>query len=179
MTVLKLPPGNIDPDQIGERWVLIFGGVTRQGNRAARRSAAEALEAGVDVVWFDGFVEKVPDSGARVPLDVETVRGDLVIVEFEEAEARSFASRLRTGKTMQSNALTKLVWRLFTRRLGSILRPRACWGIVRPDVEALARDARPPGNVVYGDDTSITSAWHAAHIWPEIRVATTVLVGTE
>jgi len=179
MTVLHLPPGSINPGQIGEQWVLIFGGVTRQGNRTARRTAAEVLAAGLDVVWFDGFVEKFPDGDDRVPLDVETIKGRLTIVEFEQAEARSLASRLRAGKTMGSNVVTKLIWRLFTRRLGSILRPRACWRVVRPDVVALSQQAGPPESVVYGDDTSITSAWHAARIWPEVRVSTSLSVGTE
>lgn len=179
MTDLYLSPGNLDAREVGERWVLVLGGVTRQGNRTARRTSAQALEAGLDVVWFDGFVEKYPDSDERVPLDLETPIGRLIVVEFDEAEARSFPGRLMASKMMQANVVTRLIWRFVLRRLGSILRPRACWQVIRPDVETLSGGSAPPETIVYSDDTSITSAWHAARLWPDARVSTTVLIGAE
>lgn len=179
MTDLYLSPGDLDARQVGERWILVLGGVTRQGNRTARRTSAQALEAGIDVVWFDGFAERYPNSDERVPLDVEAPIGRLIVVEFHEAEARSLPGRVRANKKMQANVVTRLIWRFVLRRLGSILRPRACWHVIRPDVESLFAGSAPPETIVYSDDTSITSAWHAARLWPDARVSTTVLIGAE
>ena len=157
--------------ELEDNWVIVFGGVTRPGNRRARRLTKRALRKGIAVVWFDGFEERFENSGDRVPLDEDGFDPDLLVVGFAEAETRTLAGRLLSGQGFNGNSLGRAVWKIFLRRLGAVLRPRAGWQTIRPDVEALAR-GKPPQMILYCDDNAITSAWHAARIWASTPVGT-------
>lgn len=150
-----------------ERWILILGGVTRLANRRARRIAVEALEEGIDVVWFDGFEEQT--DGVRVPLEVEDHDGALWVVGYSATEAGSLAGRLNSGSRMASNRIGRALWKTFGRRLGRILRPRAGWKAIRSSIRSLA-NGPAPRSIVYCDVYAITSAWHSARLWPKAPI---------
>lgn len=171
MNVTYTDSGRLQGIEVGERWLLILGGVTRQGNRQARRSAAKALESGIDVVWFDGFEETYESSSMRVTLEVDEPRANLVVVGFSDAEANTLAGRLRMGRWLRANPLGRLIWKLVLRRIGSMLRPRAGWTAIRSDIRTLSGH-RAPEAIVYGDDYAITSAWYASRVWKSVSVAT-------
>ena len=169
MTVTHAPPGHFDVGLLGDRWILIFGGVTRQGHRSSGRAASGALESGLDVVWFDGFDEATEGVLDRKPLDVAQLSGNLVVVDFTEAEARTVSSRLRSGRALRSNPVARWIWKVLLRRIGSALRPRSCWLVVKRDLRALQSHS-PPEAIVYGDDYAITSAWHSGRIWRSAQI---------
>lgn len=171
MKTAYFPAGRLDVSAVGDRWLLLLGGVTRQGNRRARRIASSALQSGLDVVWFDGFEETDEGSSMRVPLDVVEPGGSLVIVGFENAERRTLSGRLRLGGSLRANPLGRWIWKLLFRRIGSMTRPRACWAVVRSDIRALARHGIPEA-IVYGDDYAITSAWYAGQLWRSAPLST-------
>lgn len=165
MKVSYTTPGRVNPGSITGPWVLIFGGVTRQGNRRARRTASLSLASGHDVVWVDGFEETYPDSGERVPLEETEGTATLVVVGTVAAENLTLAGKMRTGSRLTRNPLTRTLWKVLFRRLGTLLRARASWTVVRADIRSLAtRDA--PARIFYADDYAITSAWYAGRIWP-------------
>jgi len=177
VTVTYVEPGSIDARVIGENWVLVLGGVTRAGNRHSRRAVIEALDSGLDVVWFDGLEGT---GGSETP-DVPMVPADdrtLLIVGFADTEAKSLASRLRSPAGFQANNAARFIWRHVLRRVGSVLRPRACWAAIRPDVSSLS-EAAPPAAIVIGDDYSITSAWYSGRIWRDTPLSTQLMVKSE
>ena len=155
----------------GESWVLVVGGVTRPGNRRARRVAAKALARGLDVVWLDGFEETHPDTGARVPVDVDEPKGDLTSVGYVDAEEATASGRMRIGAGLRSNPITRWMWKLLLRRVGTILRPSAGWKAVRPTLGQLD-SAVAPRNIVYCDDYAITIAWNAGRMWTNTTIST-------
>lgn len=164
MIETHLQAGSLDAGAIGERWALVVGGVTRAGNRRARRAVAQALHSGLDVVWLDGFEERLPDSSERVPLESPGGDAALIVVEYEAAESKTLSGRLRSPKRWLGNPVLRRVWRLLLRRVGTVMRPRAGWKVVRDDIDALS--SRPaPAAIVYADDYAITIAWHAGRIW--------------
>lgn len=169
MTVTYLKPGQLNLGLIGDPWLLVLGGVTRQGNRRARRAVSTALDSGLDVVWFDGHDQTDGGTMQRAPVEPQSPGGRLVIVDFHEAEARTMSSRLRLGHTLRANTVRRWIWRHFLRRIGSLLRPRACWTTIRPDIRVLSRHTTPD-SIVYGDDFAITSAWYTARIWETVPV---------
>lgn len=169
MTVTHAPAGQLDVGPVGDRWILIFGGVTRQGRRSSGRAASGALESGLDVVWFDGFDEATEGVLDREPLDGAQLSGSLVVVDFAEAEARTVSSRLRSGRALRSNPVARWIWKVLLRRIGSALRPRSCWLVVKRDLRAF-RSHSPPEAIVYGDDYAITSAWHSGRIWRSAQI---------
>ncbi|HJS71776.1 MAG TPA: hypothetical protein VJ858_03535 [Acidimicrobiia bacterium] len=171
MTNVYRTVGQAPPATIGKDWALVFGGVSRQGNRRARRACDRALQD-YDVVWFDGFEEEHPENGDRMPLEGDG-RGELTVIGFAEAESRTLAGRMRIGAGLASRPSTRWIWRNFTRRIGSILRPMACWSVIKSDVLALS-GSRPPVLIIYGDDYAITSAWHAGKIWPGVPIVAEV-----
>lgn len=171
MRVSYTTSGRLDASRVGDHWLLILGGVTRHGNRKARRAASKALESGLDVVWFDGFEETHEDSSMRVPLEVADPKGHLMIVGFEHAEARTVPGRLLSGGQLLSNSMRRWIWRVFLRRVGTILRPRSCWTTIRRDMRLLGRHT-PPLAIVCGDEQAITSAWYAGRIWRSVPVLT-------
>lgn len=173
MTTTYVTVGELDTDAIGQRWVLVLGGVTRVGNRRARRAATEALQSEFDVVWFDGFEAKHPMTNDRVELELEGETTTLHVVGFGVAEVNTLAGRLRLSKALQTNPVVRVIWRYLLRRLGTFLRARTCWGLIRPDVRRLS-DGTPPSAIVFGDDYSITSAWYAGRIWDDVPLATSL-----
>ena len=162
--------GVVEPKHLGESWVVVFGGVTRPGNRRARRFVVKALKKGFDVVWFDGFEERYQDSGVRVPLDETEFDATLAIVGYEEAESKTFGGRLRSGDGLRKNPLTRAIWKVILRRLGTILRPRAGWSAVRTGIESLAKGAAPQ-LIIYCDEYAITSAWYAGRLWKSVLIS--------
>ncbi|HJQ76222.1 MAG TPA: hypothetical protein VJ948_03060 [Acidimicrobiia bacterium] len=157
-------PGSLDGRAVGESWALVIGGVTRAGNRRARRAVSQALHRGLDVVWLDGFEERFPDSSQRVPLDRSGDEAALIILGYEAAESKTLSGRLRSSDRWRANPILRRIWRPLLRRVGTVMRPRAGWKAVRGDIEALS--GRPaPVAIVYADDYAITIAWHAGHIW--------------
>lgn len=170
-------PGEVQPLSLGEQWVLVFGGVSRAGRRRARRSVLSALESGIDVVWFDGCDEEDDEpfpSGDVNHFDVELQR-----IDFAAEEARSVAGRLRTGDSLRSGRLGGLLWRVGLRRVGNLLRARSAWSVVRPDVECLRGANTDPRLIVCCDDHAITSAWHAAKLWPNTSLVSSLKVPVE
>lgn len=177
MTSTYEPGDGPQAGTVREPWVLVFGGVTRMGTRRARRAVSEALESGFDVVWFDGSGDEQQETRKPVRLDRGGI-GRLHIVAYVDAEAATLASRLRSGRALQSNPLLRALWRHVLRRIGSLLRARACWTTIRPDVKRLARGSAPAA-IVCGDDHSITSAWYASRIWPDAPVSTQLVLNIE
>ena len=68
--------------------IVVFGGVTRAGNRRARDACRAAMSAGYDVIWFDGFEEVASYEGVpqRVPLDAEPIGQTVVVIGYAGAE---------------------------------------------------------------------------------------------
>jgi hypothetical protein len=164
VTEVYTSPGDLDPSRIGVQWALVVGGVTRAGNRRARRAVSQALHKGLDVIWLDGYEERFEDSGERVPLDGREAEGTVVVVGYQAAESSTLAGRLQSPERWQGNPVLRKVWRLILRRIGAVLRPRAGWRSVRPDIDRLS-GSTPPHAIVYADDYAITIAWHAGRIW--------------
>lgn len=82
-----------------EPWIVVFGGVTREGNRRARRAIKAALESELSVVWFDGFSEgwgqgQSPD---RVLLDVPVPEGSVIVIDYETEERGHWFTRIVEG----------------------------------------------------------------------------------
>lgn len=91
--------GDIEHHHLENPWIVVFGGVTREGNRRARRAIRAALEAGLSVVWFDGFSERWDDRriGDRVPIDMPVPDEAVVVVDYEEVERRHWLTRVIEG----------------------------------------------------------------------------------
>ena len=153
-------------------WILVFGGVTREGNRRARRSCSEALNSGFDVIWFDGFEEKLLHSDQRVPLKGGNAQQRLDIVGYSDRYTTSLSGRLIAAHWMRRRPVTRWIWRKVMRRIGRALRPRSGWTTIRAEVRALAKSTDPT-RIVYCDDYAITSAWHAARIWRSVPISMT------
>ena len=190
--------GDIEHHPPESPWVVVFGGVTREGNRRARRAINAALEADLSVVWFDGFSERWDDRriGDRVPIDMPVPDEAVVVVDYEEVERRHWLTRVIEGtpsaliKPLENaeervsskrgsrvSFLTStrrlaqkfmaLVYKKVLRRLFLIFRGVVGWRIVADDVRRLSGSTSAPRQIVYGDDFSLTIAWHAARLWPE------------
>jgi len=178
MTMAHLVSGELDPSPISERWILVLGGVTRQGHRRASRAAATALASGLDVVWFDGYDETEEGFPREFPSAGKDEGGHLVTVDFAEAESHTVSGRLRDGGRLKASPMGRWVWKQLLRRIGSLLRPRACWATIRSDIRILS-DRRTPDAIVYTDPVAITSAWYAARIWTGVSVSTAAPGGYE
>ena len=77
-----------------EPWVMIFGGVTREGNRRARRAVSASIRKGWNVVWFDGFDERFDNGkGQRVPLDGAFGPEQISIYNYASDERRLFVNK--------------------------------------------------------------------------------------
>jgi hypothetical protein len=109
------------------------------------------------------------ETGER--LSVELDGGRLWIVDFRSAEEATLAGRLRLGTALRSNALSRFLWKVIGRRLGLLLRPRACWKVVREDIMSL-KSSPPPQAIILGDDFAVTSAWYAGRLWPGCPITT-------
>lgn len=169
--------GRLDAGSVGERWVLVLGGVTRAGSRRAQRVAAAAVDSGNDVVWFDGLSDEDSDRDQQTPVGQGSPM-TLLVVDFHEVEASSWAARLRSPSRFQANGATRLLWRVALRRVGSVLRPRACWTAIKSDIKRLS-NASAPAAIVFCDDYSITSAWYSGKIWPDAPLTMELAVSIE
>jgi hypothetical protein len=189
--------GQLSENLPSDPWVLVLGGVTREGNRRSRRAIRTALRSHLAVVWFDGFGERVAPGQQRLPLDVTVPEGSVVVVDYSEVEQAHWMNRMvevvpsamvtpvekmeggLTGQNRASvsrltkirRALQRLAEVLRTkvlRRIAQIFRGIVGWNIVRDDVMLLSQMASPPVRIVYGDDFALTQGWRAARIWTEI-----------
>lgn len=144
-------------------WVAVFGGDSRPGNRRARRLIAEIGEQGLLAVWFDGFEEISEENGVRVPVDgCEDPDADVLILPFRGREDKRLLSRLEAS---MPRSIARWV-----RRLNFALSSLFSWRTLRPELRLLeAWD--PPTAIVYCDDSSLATAWHAARLWPDTEVA--------
>lgn len=159
-----------DLDKVSSPWVLVLGGISREGNRRARRNCVAALETGMDVVWFDGFEERHPRTGDSVPLSGVPSERSLVIIGYRERQAASLSGRLIAGHSLRRRKATRWLWKKATRRLGRALQGRSAWLATRPLMKPLTRkDA--PAQIVYCDNVALTTAWYCARIWEETPVA--------
>lgn len=181
----------VDIDQLGpisfdRPWVLIVGGTTRGGNRAARQRVVEACSRGLAVVWIDGFEEKYNGAG-RVALRYMDDSDHVLVVCCADAVERRRAAgafgrsarglaRLGAIAAQQSSGpqsrVGPVAGRLMTKveqkliHLGHLGDGRALWGLLRPHFEELDVEMRPEA-VIYCDDAALTTAWHLAQEWRE------------
>lgn len=168
--------GHVDPRSVSAPWAIVLGGVTRKGNRRAHRAAARALDLGLNVVWFDGYEETDPLSGARVPLEGQGAGGvKTVVVGFKAKASSTLAERLQvSGRARNVPVIGKLMSRL-GRRIGTILRARACWSVIRDDIKRLGVLGEPTF-IVFTDDHMLTSAWYAGRVWKSAAICSSLPV---
>lgn len=168
MNVIRTTPGEIDPTHhIDDPWGLIFGGVTLQGERRTKRAIATALQSGVDVLWFNGCETTLANDEIVSPRTAPA--SNVVIVECWKAESRSLTARMRSGRSLHRNRLARSIAKSVVHRLGTMLRSRERWKVIRVDVQMMASH-NGPSFILCADDTAITSAWHAARLWPAAAV---------
>lgn len=183
--------------QLPESYVLVIGGVSRQGNRRARRFIKELALENRNIVWLDGFEEVFPDSAeTRVPIG-ELPGGTLTTLGYRNEESSflpnrlarwipslvyGFGSRIATWLGNSSrDGLAHMGRRIrrVSRRVGNAVhkpldklasasRGYAGYRVLRPRMQML-RDS-PPVLVLYCDDFALTTAWHAARLWPDVPV---------
>lgn len=146
---------------VGETpWVLVIAGVTPLGRRRALRAVEHALETGENVVVIDGQVpaliayELAPSDSHRV-----------FVHSFGVDERTGLAARL----TEPGSKRRGRVWRAVGLRTGVMLRPMAVWSRAKTAVRPL-EDGPAPVRIVCCDETSITTAWKSARIWPGVPV---------
>lgn len=175
------------------RWILIFGGVTREGNRRARAATEASAEVGIHVVWFDGYREVFNDRpDDRVALDDKVSTTQVLVIDYSADEKRHWVNRmvdsvpaalLRPLQATEGQFRSGLPRRLHTsigrairafrrivlRRVSQVFRGAVGWSLVKNDVNAIARLVESPVQIVYGDDFAFTQAWHAVRIWPEVE----------
>lgn len=156
-------------------WLLVVCGPSRPGNRRARRLAADASRLGLDVVWFDGFDERV--DRVRVPLDSDDLAAPIHVIVCAETFGRSDARTLRRriAATLERPELPTPLRRAgaVLRKSAAIGRPRRHWQVLRPAIEALVATSEPIG-VVPCDDSGFVVAWNVMRRWPAVRPVTTV-----
>ncbi|HET9259021.1 MAG TPA: hypothetical protein VFP42_02705 [Acidimicrobiia bacterium] len=197
-----IPLGQIAAYIPDSDWVLIFGGITGQGDRTARRAVLAALELGLSVVWFDGYtVTADKNTGQRMPLETDLSVDPVTVVDYSAAERSHWLNRIggSTGKgSLQSSqgneqpatagmarrgrgsrrSLGKRLQAMLQkilRRISLVLRGILGWNLVKSEIEALAGGATAPKQIIYGDEFAMTQAWHAVRIWPQTEAG--VLVG--
>ena len=148
-------------------WVLVLGGVSRAGDRRARRAVLAALEANTNVIWFDGFER--PDDDATEDPTIEPTNGELLIVGFRDAERRLFLNRIENvfGSTPKRRKFRNQ----FVRPLGTVTRSYRNWILLRPTLRSMMPVVSSPTQIIWSDDFSLASAWHIARLWPDAAVA--------
>jgi len=184
--------GDITEHLPSDPWIVVFGGVTRDGNRRARRAINAALQSDASVVWFDGFSERWGDREAsgRVPIDPLVPDGKVVVVEYQRQERQHWMVRLLGGVPLEmaesrvatpgksrvpvltplrrlTQRTLRLVHRKVLRRLFLVFRGMVGWKVVRNEVLALSMSTSAPRRIVYADDFALTIGWHSARLWPE------------
>jgi len=181
------PLDELMPESITSPWVLIFGGISRDGNRRARRSAREAVREGVNVLWLDGFEERYPGQNpVRVPIDDLEGTGSVTVAGYRFQERSTLLNRLSYGPPKENysgpesdqdpfdatnsrlyQAFRSFRTRLF-RKIGQAFRGYLIWRLLRPTILRLHESSPHPVAIVYCDDHTIPSGWHAARIWEEV-----------
>ena len=180
-------------------WVLVFG-VSREGNRRARRAIRAAVDSNMTVLWFDGFGERWEGGRTgRVDLDFPVPEGSVVVVDYSDDEKRHWLNRMvervpvsvigpieraeGVGKSGDGRVRTltsirrglqrglAVFQKMILRRIAQIFRGIASWRLVSDDVELLSISAPPPRMIIYGDDFALTQGWWAARAWPETPTA--------
>lgn len=177
--------------ELSDHVAVIFGGITRSGDRRARRNVRAAVEDGCDVIWFDGWEgrEDSPDGSRRQPLD-SALDGTVVIIGYREMERNLVVNRLpqmnrRIDKGVKSlpignsrpvrralalfdSAFTSSV-RPWLKFVSSVFRGWFAWRRLSAVVAEVARRQPVVLSLVYVDDYSLPLAWNAAHHWPDCR----------
>lgn len=194
--------GEIDEHLPEEPWILVLGGITREGNRRARRAIRNALDADTSSLWFDGYSERAREGDAeRVPLDAAIPDGHVVVVDYAANRRRRWSNRMVEGvprallsplvraEDIAAGAAAKRVPVLtrvrralqrvlgsfrsrLLRKIGLVVQGRVCWRIVENDFAFLLEHAPPPRQVVYGDDVALTQAWHVGKSWLDAPIST-------
>jgi len=175
----------IGPENISEPWVLVLGGISRDGNRRARRAAREAASHGLNVLWLDGYEETYPgENSQRVPIEGLDGPGVVVVAGFRQRERGSLLNRLSYGSpkanhldsetddeagwdppsTRIGRAVARIRTSLF-RKINQVFRGYLLWRLLRPILARLHDSSPQPASIVYCDDYTIPAGWHAARIW--------------
>ena len=191
--------GEVGAHLPSDPWVLVFG-VSREGNRRARRATRAALHWNMAVLWFDGFGERWEGGRTgRVDLDFPVPDGSVVVVDYSDDEKRHWLNRMvekvpasligpieraegigepSEGRVRTLTSIRRSLQRalaalqkMVVRRIAQIFRGIVSWRLVRDDVELLSSSAPPPRMIIYGDDFALTQGWWAARIWTEIPTA--------
>lgn len=194
--------GEIGAHLPADPWVLVLGGVTREGNRRARRAVREATSGGLSAIWFDGFDERYEDAREmRVELGGDLDYSNVVVVCYADEErahwlnsagdaltqrvekgSRSIEEKVSgrfdaTAKVLRRirmwvEKLARRVRKLVLRRLSQIFRGLVGWSLIESDIVTLERTVAAPMAIVYGDDHAFTQAWRVAKIWTHVPVST-------
>lgn len=189
------------PQLLDDSWILIFGGVSRLGNRRARRFTTGALEARKHVVWIDGFEEEHDrPEGGRVPLEIGSGGCSVFVLRYRSQERGLWVNRLATAipraifapgskiaEILGRSKHEKVAHfgrriRRVTRRVGTAARSRFLARFAsafrgRGGYAILKPKLQEmaqlsrPSEIVFCDDFALTAAWHAARQWPDVRVS--------
>lgn len=170
-------------------WILILGGLSRAGNRRARRVVAGVVGRGAVPVWIDGFDERREEDGERVVIDGLADDARVLVVPCAEQE-RSLSEhgftmrcsrwvggtysalerrRVATPVVRRGRGAAKLLERSLARA-GGVGRGRRLWHLLRPELDSIDLDQRPTA-VVYCDDYALTSAWYLSRRWPDVEAS--------
>lgn len=173
------------PEAISEPWVLVIGGVSRDGNRRARGEAREAASEGLNVLWLDGYEETYPGEGTtRVPIEGLNGPGFVVVAGFRLRERSSLLNRLSYGSPKGGHSVAETedgvgwdpptshfgrgianIRKTLFRKVNQVFRGYLLWRLLRPTLAHLHDSSPPPTSIVYCDDYTIPTGWHAARIW--------------
>jgi hypothetical protein len=179
------PLAELIPENISAPWVLVIGGVSRDGNRRARRAAREAASDGLNVLWLDGYEETYPgEENTRVPIEGLDGPGSVIVAGFRLQERSGLLNRLSFGSPKAGatdyetddgaewgssssqirRAITGVRKALF-RKINQVFRGYLLWRLLRPTLAHLHDSLPQPRSIVYCDDYTIPAGWHAARIW--------------
>lgn len=179
--------GHLDPEVINDPWVLVLGGISRAGNRRARRAARAAVRTGYHVLWFDGFEEVDPHHPDRRLEVLEPTGPDQVtVLGYKIVERHQLLNRLAFGKLPETETgaianggdkkrwIGLMIFRLalrirkrIIRKIYKAVRGYLNWRKLRPEILKL-RSLPNPAFIVYCDEYATPSAWHATRIWDKV-----------
>lgn len=197
--------GPIDPQvapwpTLSDRVVVVFGGVTRSGDRRARRQLRRAVAAGCDAVWFDAW-EGVVHLPTRVERHVFEADQDqtVVVVGYRALERNLLVNRLPNGNRFIRQVLERRgllqqpgvvrTMRVFDALWGrlafpvlvavaKVARGRMAWPEVAPLVAAVADHLDAPECLIFTDDHSLPVAWNAARfVWRDCPASNEFIEG--
>ena len=183
-----LDPKNDAWPELSERVAIIFGGVTRSGDRRARREIRKAFANDCDVVWFDAW-EGEDHSGLTIRRHVFEENSDhrVLVVACRAEERALLVNRLPNAPRYVISRLEKspfgrlpgmpgllglieTAWRRLARpvfvAIAKSSRGVLAWQRLESRIRAVAAHVPSPECVVYVDDYSLPVAWNAARsIW--------------